>query len=179
MSIPGLDRLGLGPLISEHGRTLYWVDDQGRRHVRSADWIVLVATPLLVAVLASSQGVRLHNVTAMLTGTAILTGGLFTLLVTMLGVQLLGTGVGGSDRVARLLKEARANVAYAAVVAVTLVFLLMITDGLAPPPPPGESAPGLGAVSTALLLAAFGHLFLVLLLVINRVRLAFSKNGFP
>jgi hypothetical protein len=176
MNIPGVDRLGLSEMVHDHNSTLYRIDTEGVSHPSRADRVVMWGIPVVVAATIGLTGFRLFDVGAVLNGVAILTGGLFTLLVMIFGVQVVSREPGGaSNRGYQLVKETRANVAYAAGWALLLTSTLILVGGFRPPPAEGAAAMGLQPWLGALVIGMFAHLVLILLMVLNRIRISFSK----
>lgn len=173
MTIPGLDRLGLRHLWRDHQRTLYRRDQNGVQRTSRADLLLFWGLPALVGLLSAYRHIRLTDNGAMLNGVAILTGGLFTLLVMIYGLQAGGGHPSPRSQLfGELVRETRANVAYATAVALTLTFALMVIGAVTPK---GDAQSGLNHWLSAALLAATAHLGLVLLMVINRIRLAANQ----
>ncbi|KAA1422507.1 hypothetical protein FE697_015345 [Mumia zhuanghuii] len=171
LKLPGIDRLGLFELVSDHQQTLYKLDEDRNRRPRRADRVVLWGCPIGVAALSFLLGWQLQSVGPLLNGIAILTGGLFGLLVMIFGLQSLSTARPGTKRAtAALVAETRANVAYATALSLLLVTALMLTDAFSEP-----SRDGYSPLATAIVLALLLHLGLVLLMVLNRIRLAYSR----
>lgn len=178
MKVPGLDRLGIAELIKDHQSTLYRIDANGVHHPRRADKVVMWGLPLMVAGVAMAAGVRLQDTGPVLNGVAIVTGGLFGLLVMIFGVQALG-GSQSHRRLAvvTLVRETRANVAYATAWSLLITATVMLVGAFreAPDPLSAEPDPGVNPILTGLILGMLTHLGLTLLMVLNRIRLAFSK----
>lgn len=173
MKIPGLDRLGVPELVRDHQDTLYWIDDLGRRRRRPADWVVLWVLPTLVVIAAFVVPLRLQSTSGLLNGTAILTGGLFTLLVMIFGLHTVGRNL--HPALTRLVRETRANVAYATAWGLLLTVTLMLIDALRTSQAPDGTIIPMSPGLSALVLGMFAHLCLVLLVVLNRIRLVFRS----
>lgn len=176
MNIPGVDRLGLGALIGDHFRTLYRIDENDEQQPRRADRIVMLGIPLLAGVAGTYFKLLVYDISPILNGVAILAGGLFTLLVAIFGVSASSwSGLSNRVTVRLLVFETRANAAYATAWALAVVATLMIIQALRPPPAVGANPEALPEVITGLLIAMLLHLALTLLMVLNRIRLAFAE----
>ncbi len=176
LRIPGLDRLGLAEVFTDHSQTLSRLDKNDARHPRVADYVVMYGVPLLVAVASAVAGVRLTAMGPVLSGVAILGSGLFAFLALLFGIQTLGAASQGMTPAVRtLVRETRANVSYAIVVSLGLALFVMLADAVRPIPDPGSSPTPFGLFVSALAIGWLTHLTFVLLMVLNRVRIAVGR----
>lgn len=168
---PELGRLGVGPLIKDHLATLYELDSNGSRRRSWSDIWIFFGGPTLIAIAALWWDVKIRGIAEVIGGMAILTALLFGLLVHVftLGLRLSDDPrYTSSSRVTILIDELRANVAYACGNSLLLTVMLVCVAALAKNTPNGVNVPT-SAISAWL----FTHLALTLLMVINRVRVAY------
>lgn len=165
-------RWGLRMIVDDHVQT--WslrVGADRRADVRRhAGWYYGV--PSLAAAPFLWVDLRLQGVAQLLAGVAVFTALLFGLLALVFntGVSLRkdGNALGNAHDVRQTVADMRANVTYAAVVAITLAMVLVAAAALTPATKP------LGWGWTPVLLWLFLHLGLTLMTVLERFRTAFN-----
>lgn len=174
VKVPGLSRLGLDHLASDHWHSLSLVDEPaGTIQLSWSDVAVFFGVPAGVGVAAFAAGAELQSLGELLAGTAILTGLLFGLLTHVLGLGLRlydDPRRTRSSRIVILTDELRANVSYAIGVGILLTGSLMLIAAFTKPTTAGY-APWL----TALVLALLVHLLLTLLMILKRVRSTYKQ----
>jgi hypothetical protein len=169
----GLDqRLGLRTVLQDHVET--WslrTGSEGAHDRRSAAlWYYLTPTALAVPFLYWKVGV--NGVGQILSGVAVFTALLFGLLVLMFntGIALRkdGASLANAHDLRRVITDIRANVTYAAVVALLLAVLVVVAAAGTP------STKALPWGWTPALVWISAHLVLNLLTILRRLRTAFN-----
>lgn len=150
-------------------------------HYRARDFVVFFGAPLTIAGLAVKGGIHLYDVSKLLGGIAVFTGLLFALVSNVFSLYLRvrrDEGLSPYDPLIADVKELFANVAYAVLVGLGLVMLLVVAASTHTPDPSSQTAQQpLGPIWTAVLIATFFHLLLTVLMALNRLWLAHIKIG--
>lgn len=172
MSNAAMRRFGLRTVIDDHVQT--WSLRVGVE--RTSDMRRAAARYYLLPTASALPLVKWHveiqGVGQLLAGVAVFTALLFGLLVLMFntGITLRkdGSGLGSAHDLRRVVADLRANVTYAAVVAITLAMVLVVAAALTPP------TRGLAWGWTPVILWLFLHLGLTLLTILARFPTAFN-----
>lgn len=121
---------------------------------------------------------RLQGIGQLLSGVTIFTALLFGLLVLMfntgIAVRKDSAVFEHAHDLKLVISDLRANVTYAAVVAVCLSLLLAVAAAVTPPPSTTDPIGGLSWWWTPLCIWLFTHLGLTMLMVLRRLRTAFN-----
>ncbi len=165
-------RLHLRTVIEDHVETWSVRVGAERTHDRrwAAAWYYLL--PTVAALPFLKWHVEIQGVGQLLAGVAVFTALLFGMLVLMFntGIALRkdGSVLTNAHDLKRLVADLRANITYAAVVAIALAMVLVVAAALTPP------TRGLAWGWTPLILWLFLHLGLTLLTILARFRTAFN-----
>jgi len=171
--LPILGRLGITELAVDHFRTFRVLTPAGSSRRSPLDWIVFVGLPVIAGAASGAAGVELRSSDALLAGTAIITGLLFGLLIHVLS---LGATVRADarfprdSRMAILVDELRANVAWACAVGLLLSGGLALVGAFTVRPEGGVDQWVTGAV-----IAGGTHLALTLLMILKRIRSTYEQ----
>jgi hypothetical protein len=165
-------RLGLRSVFDDHSAT--WTLRVGaagaRDRQRAFAWYY--GLPSLAALPFFWIDLQVQGVGQLLAGVAVFTALLFGLLIlifnTGLALRKDGNSLASAHDVKRVIADLRANVTYAALVAITLAMVLVVAAALTP------STKGLAWGWTPALVWLFLHLGLNLLTILARFRTAFN-----
>lgn len=164
-------------IISDHFATL--------RNHRTDKWSaldvsVMFGLPVAAAVAAGWFNVQVVELNHLIAGVSILTGFAFALLVYVFQLRLEASRDGFAPKggpLASLLSELFTNVAYACVVGLVLVTLLVAGGAIGPAgADAGASAGHLGRTVSALSIGVALHFLLTLLMCIKRTYVAFDRS---
>jgi hypothetical protein len=165
-------QLGLKAIVKDNYETWTVRSGDGARRDRRTAFLWYYVAPAAPALIMVFWRLQLQSIGQILAGVAVFTGLLFGLLVLMFntGVTLRkdGSAITNAHGLRDLIGDLRANTTYAAVVAMALAVVLVVaaiavdSDGRAPW--------GFTPVTTYL----FGHLGLMLLTILKRLRTAFN-----
>ena len=173
MRLISLGRLGLDELVSDHLKTWVEEDRPGVWRRSPSDYIVFLGLPALCGSVVVLRGIRIWSPDALLAGASIITGLLFGLLIHVLslGLQLEGNDrVAPGSRLAILVGELRANVAWSCGVGLVLSGLLAGAGSFVK----DLDNVGINPVYTGIVCALTVHLGLTLMMILKRVRSSYK-----
>ncbi|MGD8202444.1 hypothetical protein ACQE98_17520 [Ornithinimicrobium sp. W1679] len=164
-------------IITDHYATL-------RNHTTERwsplDLAVMVALPVAVAVGMAWFNFRIVEFGQLIGGVSILTGFAFGLLIFVFQLRLEARRDGSAPRggiLAELLNELFTNLAYACLVGLALVAMLVIGGAIGPAMAGGVDATlQLGRVSSAAVAAVGSHFLLTLMMCVKRAYVAFDRS---
>lgn len=151
---------------------------QGLRRDQKKSFAKYYLVPILFALPFFFFHFELQGVGRLLSGVAIFAALLFGLLILMFNTGMTLRKDGNAFKTAHNLKrtvsDLRANVTYAAVVAIVLALVLAVAAGVTTPATSTNLVRGLGWGWTPPIVWLFSHVGLTLLLILRRLRTAFS-----
>lgn len=165
-------RLGLHTVVDDHVQTWSLRVGHERRADRRQAAVWYYATPSVVAAVTLLIRVEIQGVGQVLAGVAIFTALLFGMLIlifnTGLALRRDGAVLASAHDTKRVIADLRANITYAAVVAITLAVVLVVAASLTP------ATEGLAWGWTPVITWLFVHLGLTLLTILSRFRTAYN-----
>lgn len=171
-------RWGLAMVLADHVETWSIRTGKGLRQDRKKAFGKYYLMPLLFALPFFFFRFDLQGVGQLLSGVAVFTALLFGLLILMFNTGLTlrkdSSSFKNAHNLKRTVSDLRANVTYAAVVAITLALILSIAAGVTTPATSTNADQGLGWGWTPPVVWLFIHLGLTLLTILRRLRTAFN-----
>lgn len=154
-------------VVREHYATLV---DLGTGRRRPGDFASILLAPAALAAVVLLAGVQLRGSAELLAGVGIYTAGLFAVLLQVFPLRqrlVDDPRLAGQTRLGRLVDEVEVNVSYAVLVGLAVTAMLMAVSALY-----GEPLP---SWSSGLLTFGFGHLLMVSLMVLKRIRAVYRR----
>lgn len=170
-----MSKFSVIPVISDHLGTL---EDERTHTRRWQDWAALYGVPLAAAILIAVFRVELQGIDDVVGGLSILAGFLFGLLIFVFQLRLQVTNdprVARQGLLPRLLDQLFSNVSYAVLVGFVTATVAIAASATRTPFPDSADLMAVNRWWSAVLVALFVHLMLMLAMALRRLRTAYRE----